>query len=70
MPVLALVLLDVAASYMLASGLHSVGVVYRESIALRTLMPFPAPPELPPECATPSRPLTEIERAMLERQKQ
>lgn len=61
--------LDAVASWLLVASLHRVGVLHREEIGLQAQMPFPTPPEVPTETVAPARPMTEIERAIQERQK-
>ena len=69
LPLLPCVALDAVAAWLIIAALHRAGVLHREEEALRSLIPFPAPPEPPTETAVPARPMTEIERAIHERQK-
>ncbi|MHC4473052.1 MAG: hypothetical protein ACYTDY_09900 [Planctomycetota bacterium] len=69
LPIPALVVIDAVTCWLLVAALHRMGVLHREELSLKTLIPFPAPPEPPSDSVLPSRPLTEIEKALLERQK-
>jgi hypothetical protein len=60
---------DVVAGWLLYAAVHRAGVVHREEHAVRALLPTPAPMHTTEDCTTPHRPMSDIERALLEREK-
>jgi hypothetical protein len=70
LPTFMLFAADVVAGWLLFAAVHRAGVVHRECNAVRLLLPVPTPAVSVEECAVPHRPLSEIERALLEREKE
>lgn len=60
---------DVIAGWLLYAAVHRAGVVHREEHAVQAQLPTPAPMTATEDCTTPHRPMSDIERALLEREK-
>lgn len=70
LPMPAIWAVDVVAGWLLFAAVHRAGVVHREEAVVRAILPVPDPAVTHEESAIPHRPLSDIERALLEREKE
>jgi len=69
-PIVVKVALDLGVSYLVLVMLHRVGVIYRESSILKAIIQRAEPVKLDLSASVGSRPMTDIERILAEREKQ
>jgi hypothetical protein len=69
-PVLLKVVTETVAGWLLLAALHRAGVVHREELSLQLAIPEAEPEPEFTESTTPSRPMSDIERMLLEREKE
>jgi len=70
LPVFMLYGADVVAGWLLFAAVHRAGIVHRECATVRALLPAPEPVVSCEECTVPHRPMSDIERILLEREKE
>jgi hypothetical protein len=70
LPTAMLIGVDTVAGWLLFAAVHRAGVVHREEYAVRAILPVPEPILTIRDSAIPHRPLSDIERALLEREKE
>jgi hypothetical protein len=69
-PIVLKILTETIAGWLLFAALHRAGVVHREEKAVQRAIPVPNPDPGFTESTTPSRPMSDIERMLLEREKE
>jgi len=68
LPLAAGIGVDAGATWLLLASLTRMGVIHREEKSLQTLLPFPEPEQFTSSTVMPSRPMTEIEKILAQRE--
>ncbi len=68
LPIVLKVGVDAGASWLLLASLTRMGVIHREEVSLKTLLPFPESEQFSASTVMPSAPMTEIEKILADRE--